>query len=261
MTDCVICEIDEGIAKITLNRPEAANSLNQEIRRRFRILIENIAANGAVRAVIVTGQGSKVFAAGTDVHELRDLTPVGSVALSHEIMAMQDELADLPQPTIAAIQGACLGGGLELALACDIRIAAENSRFGLPEIRLGILPGGGGTIRLRQLAGAGAARHLCLTGEIIDSRRAYELGIVTRVVATEKLDDEARGLARHLSGFSSAALAQIKRVLRIAEAADPDTARRAEAQACSVCFGTFDQREGMTAFLEKRPPVFSGNRS
>jgi enoyl-CoA hydratase len=228
MTDCVICEIDEGIAKITLNRPEAANSLNQEIRRRFRILIEKIAANGAVRAVIVTGQGSKAFAAGTDVRELRDLTPLGSVTLSHEIMALQDELADLPQPSIAAIQGACLGGGFELALACDIRIAAENSRFGLPEIRLGIF---------------------------------YELGIVTRVVATEKLDDEVRGLARHLSGLSSVALAQIKRVLRIAEAADPDTARRAEAQACSVCFGTFDQREGMTAFLEKRPPVFSGSRS
>jgi enoyl-CoA hydratase len=260
MTDCVICEIDEGIAKITLNRPEAANSLNQEMRRRLKTLVEKIAANDTVRAVIVTGRGLKAFAAGTDVRELRDLTPIGSVALSHEIMALQDELADLSQPIIAAIQGACLGGGLELALACDIRIAAENSRFGLPEVRLGIMPGGGGTVRLRQLAGPGAARHLCLTGEIIDSRRACELGIVTRVVATEKLEDEARGLARHLCGLSPPALAQIKRVLRIADAADPDTARRAEAQACSACFGTFDQQEGMIAFLEKRPPLFGGSR-
>jgi enoyl-CoA hydratase len=260
MTDCVICEIDEGIATITLNRPEAANSLNGDMRRRLKTFVEEIAVNAAVRAVIVTGRGSKAFAAGTDVRELRDLTALGSVALSHEIMALQDALADLPQPTIAAISGACLGGGLELALACDIRIAAENSRFGLPEIRLGIMPGGGGTIRLRQLAGPGAARYLCLTGEIIDSRRAYELGIVTRIVATESLEEEARGLANHLSGLSSPALAQLKRAMRIADAADPDTARRAEAQACSVCFGTFDQREGMAAFLEKRPPVFRGDR-
>jgi enoyl-CoA hydratase/carnithine racemase len=259
MTDCISCDVSEAIATITLNRPEAANALNHDMRRRLKTLVEEIAPHDEVRAVIVTGQGSKAFAAGSDVRELRDLTPTGSVALSHEIMALQDALADLAQPTIAAIQGACLGGGFELALACDIRVAADNSRFGLPEIRLGITPGGGGTVRLRQLAGPGVARHLCLTGEIIDSRRAYELGLVSKVVAAEKLAEEARALARHLAGFSMPALAQIKRVLRIADAADPDTARRAEAQACSVCFGTFDQKEGMTAFLEKRPPAFRGN--
>ena len=256
MADTVLRDIRDGIATLTLNRPQAANALNSDMRAQLAKLLAELKGNSAVRAVVLTGQGARAFAAGSDIRELRELTPLQSVALSHEILLLQDALADLAQPSIAAIHGACLGGGLELALACDIRIAAENSRFGLPEIRLGIIPGGGGSVRLRQLIGPGAARRLCLTGEIIHSRRALELGIVSDVVADEKLADEARTLAQQLAGFSASALAQLKRLLRIVDAADPDSARRAEAQACSVCFGTPDQIEGMTAFLEKRAPVF-----
>lgn len=244
--------IRDGIAELTLNRPDQLNALNTGLREELASAVAEAASSGETRVIVLTGAGDQAFAAGADVEELVDLDPAGSEQLSLSIMTLHEQLRALPLPVVASIQGWCLGGGLELALACDIRIAAETARFGFPEVKLGIMPGGGGTARLVRAAGAPAARALCLTGEIIDAERAYQLGLVSRVVPAAELQSATDALARRLASYSAEALGQIKSALDVAEHSDLATAQRAEAKACALCFGTEPQQSAMRAFLAKR---------
>lgn len=244
--------IDEGIAELTLDRPKHLNALNSRLRRELETALATAAAHKDVRVLVLTGTGDRAFAAGADIKELVDLDPADSEELSLAVMAFHERLRALPLPVVAAIHGWCLGGGLELALACDIRIAAETARFGFPEVKLGVMPGGGGTARLVRLVGAAAARSLCLTGETIDAERAYQLGLVSRVVPAAELASAAEALARRLAAFSAVALRQIKSALDIAEHSDLATAQRAEAKACALCFRTDMQQTAMKDFLARR---------
>ncbi|MGE3871332.1 MAG: enoyl-CoA hydratase/isomerase family protein [Parvibaculaceae bacterium] len=246
------------VAIVTLNRPQAHNALNFDVRAAMSDAIERVESDNTIRAVILTGAGQKAFAAGSDIKDMVDMTAVESIALSEAIIGLNERIAKLRQPVICAINGVCLGGGLELALACDIRLCAENARFGFPEAKLGLMTGAGGCGRLVQAVGNGIARHMMLTAEIIDARRAYEIGLVTMVVEGGELLSKATGLAEKMATYAPVALAQIKRTLSAAEAGIMTDARDAEIQACAVCFGTQDKVEGMRAFIEKRPPAFKG---
>ena len=253
MTESIIGpECEDGVARIVINRPDHMNALNDETRRGLEDAVEAVICGGEAGALIITGAGDKAFVAGSDVDELIGLDPPASEALSLNIMDFHERLRRMPVVTIAAVNGWCLGGGLELALACDIRIASENARFGLPEITLGIMPGGGGTARLARIVGAGLARSLCLSGEIIDAERAHNLGLVSAVVPAADLDAEAQALGHKIAGYSTHAVSQLKSTLDMAEHCDLLTAQQAEAKACALCFGTAAQKSAMEAFLEQQ---------
>jgi len=260
MTEAIIGpECEDGVARIVINRPDHMNALDDETRRGLEDAVEAVMCGGQAGALIITGAGDKAFVAGSDVGELIGLDSSASEALSLNIMDFHERLRRLPVVTIAAINGWCLGGGLELALACDIRIASTNARFGLPEISLGIMPGGGGTARLTRIVGPALARSLCLSGEIIDADRAFNMGLVSAVVPPSELAAEAQALGRKIAGYSPHAISQLKSALDIAEHCDLLTAQQAEAKACALCFGTPQQRSAMESFLnrqaEKRPPI------
>ncbi len=257
LSPSVLLDVRDGSAWLRLNRPHASNAIDNDMRAALWAALDAIEGNRELRCVIVTGAG-KAFAAGSDVRELGELSPAQSVALSEKIEAFHRRLAALPVPVIAAVNGWCLGGGFELALACDIRIASEKARFGLPETTLGIVPGGGGIPRLTRIAGPGVARHLCLSAEIIDARTAYEYGIVTGLTAPEALERKAAEMAARIATLSPSAIVQCKRALDVAGAASLNSAIAAEAQACALCFATEDQKEGFAAFHGKRPARFGG---
>jgi enoyl-CoA hydratase len=245
-------DCEDGVARIVIDRPDHMNALNDETRRGLEDAVEAVVCGGEAGALIITGAGDKAFVAGSDVGELIDLDPARSEALSLDIMDFHERLRRMPIVTIAAINGWCLGGGLELALACDIRIAGENARFGLPEISLGIMPGGGGTARLGRVVGAALARSLCLSGEIIDAERAYGMGLVSAVVPASDLAAEAKALGRKIAGYSPHAIGQLKSTLDMAEHCDLLTAQQVEAKACALCFGTPAQKDAMAAFLKRQ---------
>lgn len=257
MAETVLADTSGATAWIRLNRPQAANAINSEMRTELAAAFDDAARNPIVRAIVITGQG-KNFAAGSDVRELSALTAPQSVALSEQIAEFHARIASTEKPVIAAINGWCLGGGFELALACDIRIASDVARFGLPEPTLGLIAGGGGIPRLARLAGPGLAAHMCLTAEIIDANTALDRRIVTSVVAASDLEAEATRLAVRISELAPIAIAQAKRVLIASGDGSLASAVGIEAQGCAVCVGTSDYREGTRAFLEKRAPAFTG---
>ena len=253
----LLVEDDGPVRIVAVNRPEVCNAIDVEVVAELGAAIIAAAAAASVRAVILTGVGDKAFVAGSDVHRMVTASPAEAEALSGAVKALHDEVRRCAKPVIAAVNGACLGGGLELAMACDIRIAARTATFGLPEIRLGIIPGGGGTVRLSRLIGNASARAMCLTGQIIDAERAYGLGLVSEVIEPAKLMAAAKRLAYDLAGLSSFALGQLKSILDKAIECDIEIAELLEGKAFALCFAHPDQREGMTAFLEKRKPKFS----
>jgi enoyl-CoA hydratase len=246
----ILLDVGAGMARVTIDRTPHLNALNSRLRVELVDAVERAAADPAVRVIVLAGAGRRAFVAGADIEELIDLTPAGSVDLSETIAVFHERLDALPIPVIAAIRGWCLGGGLELALAADIRIAAATSRLGLPEIRLGILPGGGGIARLNRLAGPTAARHLCLTGAIIDARRALEIGLVSEVHEEDAFDARIDALASSLAASGRAALAGMKAALRID--GPLAAAIRAEAAIGAALYGTPEQRTAMTEFLADR---------
>ncbi|MDA8124923.1 MAG: enoyl-CoA hydratase-related protein [Deltaproteobacteria bacterium] len=244
------------LAWVELNRPQALNALNKEVFVTLGRIMDEIAADDQVKAVILTGSGEKAFAAGADVEEMKSLSALeaGQFALvAHEA---QEKLSNLPKATIAALNGFTLGGGCELALCCDIRIASEKARLGQPEINLGIIPGGGGTQRLARLVGIAKAKELIFTGRIMAAPEALALGLVNMVVKPEELREAAKKLALEIAGKSAPALALAKR--SIAEGAELPLsgALHYEIECFAQCFATEDHREGITAFLEKRAPVY-----
>jgi enoyl-CoA hydratase len=247
---------DGKTAWLTLQRPDKLNALSSELLAQARQALNDVAADDQVSCLIVHGEG-RAFCAGADVGGMRDLDPARATARFSGQNFWQ-ALEDLPQPTIAAVHGYCFGGGCEIALACDFRLAADNARFGQPEIKLGILPGAGGTQRLPRLVGMTMAKELVLLGEPIDAAEAHRIGLVNRVVPADQLLDEARRWAEKLGQLPPLAVSMAKRVMNRGRDLDLSAALELERLGFAVLFGTEDQKEGMRAFLEKRPASFQG---
>ncbi|HEX9778210.1 MAG TPA: enoyl-CoA hydratase-related protein [Geopsychrobacteraceae bacterium] len=255
----LIYQCSEGIATVTVNRPEALNALNRATLNELLALFTAIRDDAAVRVVILTGSGSKAFVAGADIAEMQPIDAVTGrqfALLGHQLAAAIEEL---PKPVIAAVNGFALGGGCELALCCDIRLASETARFGQPEVNLGVIPGFGGTQRLPRLIGKGRACELLLTGDMIDAAEAYRIGLVNKVLPADELPAAARTLAAKIAAKGQLAVGFAKSALRNGLEADLSRACALEADLFGLCFATADQKEGMRAFLEKRPARFTGH--
>ena len=251
--------LKEGaIATVQLNRPQKKNALNSELRREMEEALRVIERDTSLKVVIVTG-GEEIFCAGADIGEIKEATTAeANYKHAREFQLLFDQIESLPQPVIAAVSGYALGGGCELALACDFRIASEGARFGLPEIKIGAFPGGGGTQRLPRLIGAAKAKEMIFTGDPISADQALSLGLVVKVVPKDKLTEEAKGLAAKLAILPRLAMEASKRVIN--KGLEMDLASGLELEAC--CFGNLatshDLKEGILAFLEKRKPNFTG---
>lgn len=244
---------------LTIDRPKALNSLDHATLAELAAAVREADAAAGTGAIVVTGAGEKAFVAGADISEMASMGPLAAREHALRGQAALATLADATKPTIAAINGYALGGGLELALACDLRIASENAVLGLPETGLAVIPGFGGTQRLPRVVGAARAAQLVLTGERIPAAKALEWGLVSAVLPREKLLDEALRLSDAISANGPYAVRLAKRVIREGMDMPLSQALSHEASAFGLCFGTRDQKEGMTAFLEKRKPGYEGN--
>lgn len=249
-------EIDGPIALLTLDRQKALNALNSQTLRELEDALSELGRNHAVRALIVTGAGEKAFVAGADIQELATLSTAQALffsQLGHRVMAM---LEALPFPTIAAVNGFALGGGCELAMACDLIYLSEKARLGLPEVTLAVIPGFGGTQRLTRLVGRARAKELIFTGEMIDAAKAVQVGLALDVLPADKLLAHCKEVARKIASRGPIAISQAKRVVEHGADLPLKDANELERQAFALLFGTADQREGMKAFAEKRAAVF-----
>jgi enoyl-CoA hydratase/carnithine racemase len=249
-------EITDRLAVVTINRPEARNALSRQVLADLRAALAALGADDQVGVVAVTGAGEKAFVAGADIAQLRGYTL--HTGLDAEMQRLFDEIEAFDKPTVAAVNGFALGGGCELAMACDIRIAAEDARFGLPETNLAVLPGAGGTQRLARLIGTGRAIELILTGRFLDAVEAHAIGLVTSVVPGQQLLDEVRATADQILAKGPLAVRLAKLVIRAGMDADQRTGLVVERLAQALLYTTEDKREGATAFLDKRPPAFQG---
>lgn len=254
----LLFEIKGHIGIITLNRPKALNALNNELLQELSNLLDVIGADKSVQAVIITGSGEKAFVAGADIAEMQSMTAMEGRDFGKTGQAVFNKLESLPQPVIAAINGFALGGGCELAMACDIRIAAEKAKFGQPEVSLGITPGFGGTQRLPRLVGKGRAKELIYTGDIIDAGEAYRIGLVNKVVALEELMNTALVMAEKILSRAPVAVQLSKAAINEGMNMDLASGVAYEGEVFGLCFATADQKEGMTAFVEKKKANFSG---
>lgn len=251
--------VDTGaIRHITINRPDKLNALNRETLGELHVAFDQARFDPTISVIVLAGAGGKAFVAGADIGELNALNPAQALEFSRYGQALMIKIERLGKPVIASIGGFALGGGMELAMSCTLRIAAENARFGQPEINLGIIPGFGGTQRLLRLAGRGAALELCLLGHPITAQRAYELGVVTRVVPGDQLAAETDKIATQLAASAPHAVRGVIDAVLVGGEASQDIGLDYESQAFAVCVSTEDMREGTRAFLEKRKANFSG---
>ena len=259
MYQTIIVDQADGVAVITLNRPAVLNALSASLLTELKDAMDALDVDPGVRVLILTGAGEKAFAAGADIAEFKQIdSAVAGAAFARRGQAIMSSIARMRVPVIAAVNGFALGGGCELAMACDIRIASENARFGQPEVNLGLLPGYGGTQRLTRLAGKGASMYLSLSGEMIDAGQALQIGLVQKVVALSELMGEAKRLAATIAAKAPLAVQAAKRA--IVDGAECELLEGIEIEA--LHFGsiamTNDFREGTSAFLEKRKPAFVG---
>lgn len=255
--ETIIVEIEEGVAIVKLNRPEVLNALNSQVFNELADAAVNLSADDSVRSVIITG-GDKVFAAGADIKQMASLNAVDVTTTDRQSRKTFHLLENMPKPVIAAIAGYALGGGCELTLVADVRIAADNAKFGLPEIKLGILPGGGGTQRLPRLIGAGKAKELILSGDIISAEEALRVNLVNKVVPADQLLTEAKKMAKKFAAQGAVALRLAKSCVNEGLRMDLEMGLEFEHKCFALLFATEDQKEGMKAFIEKRKPKFQG---
>ncbi|HYB92206.1 MAG TPA: enoyl-CoA hydratase-related protein [Candidatus Binataceae bacterium] len=242
------------IAALTINRPGALNALNREVLEDLARVIRDVRHDPSVRVLIVTGAGDRAFVAGADIAAMTQMSAAEGLEFSRLGHRVMDTIEDLPIPVIAAVNGFALGGGTELALACDLIVASEKARFGQPEINLGLIPGFGATQRLPHRIGQAKARELIMTGEMIDAPTALSLGLVSQVVPHDKLMESARTLAQKLASKSGFALRQAKAALGASSTMDEAAGLRFEQEAFGVVFASADRIEGTAAFVAKRPP-------
>ena len=254
----LIYEEAEKVGIVTLDRPERKNALNNELIMELDSLVEKIMNDDKVATLIITGH-KDFFGAGADITEISDITtPIDAHRFVISVQSLFSKIENMEKPVIAAVSGLALGGGCELALACDLRIAAENAVFGQPEIRIGVIPGGGGTQRLPRIIGIGRAKEMLYTGEPIDAQEAYRIGLVNKVVSVDSLMPEAKKLANKLKGQPAFALKMIKMAVNEGFNMDLKSSLAYEARCFETIFSTEDQKEGTKAFLEKRKPNFKG---
>ena len=255
--DSLQVNIDKGVAVIVVNRPDKRNALNAMVRSELIGVLAALRDHNEARVIIITGAGDKAFIAGADINEFAERTTVEQRAVMAE-RTVFEEIAAFPKPVIAMINGFALGGGCEVALACDMRIAARSAKLGQPEIKLGIIPGGGGTQRLPRLIGTGRAMKMILTGELIDAVEAERIGLVDLITEDDALHATTIEIARTMASHSALTLSLAKAAIRAAEETPLASGLAYERELFITAFGSDDKREGVAAFLEKRPAKFTG---
>jgi enoyl-CoA hydratase/carnithine racemase len=254
----VIFTAKKGIARIVVNRPDKRNALNIATRKKLLEIMETVKQDEAIRVLMITGAGEKSFIAGADLNELKDFNPIQILKyLDTYSQKLYTEFERLPIPTIAVIKGYCLGGGCELAMACDLRIASPGAKFGLPELRHAIIPGAGGTQRLVRLVGLGRAKELILTSDIIDAKEAERIGLINKVVPKNRIEKYVKALADKILSLGPVAVRMAKAALNQSVQGSLDMGMRIDALSEAVCYATRDKQEGVYAFLEKRKPRFT----
>ncbi|MEE9276356.1 MAG: enoyl-CoA hydratase-related protein [bacterium] len=252
----ILFEAEEGVATLTFNRPKVLNALSAETMAELADAVGRVKEDPTIRVLLLTGAGEKAFVAGADIRRLAEQDPRGASALSRGGQKILRDLETMGKPSIAAVNGFALGGGCEVAMACSIRYASETARFGQPEINLGIMPGYGGTQRLARLVGLGRALEMNMTGEMIGAEEALRIGLVNKVVAPDRLMEEARDLARRLCAKSAPALALILRASHGGLEGGLEAGLALESDLFGLAFTAEDAREGLNAFIEKREPSF-----
>jgi enoyl-CoA hydratase len=254
----IIYEKNQGIATITLNRPEALNAFSKEVIEEILQALEDVKSDENIRVILLTGAGEKAFSAGADIKAMKGMNALKARELSLMGEKLCNALENLEKPVIAAINGYALGGGLEVAMACDIRIASENARMGQTEINIGLIPGWGGTQRLPRLIGKTKAKELIFTGKIIDAKTAEQLGIVNMVVPSDKFKETVQQFALELASKAPVALKVAKALINKGSEISLDAAIALEREGFGVVASTEDLQEGVSAFIEKRKPMFKG---
>lgn len=254
----LILEYQEQIAILTINRPKALNALNRETLGELSDALTQLANDSTVRVVILTGSGDKAFVAGADISQMSNMTPIEGRRFSQLGHKVMNQIESLPQPVIAAINGFALGGGTELSMACDIRLASENAKFGQPEVNLGLLAGFGGTQRLPRLVGSGRASEILFTADIFDAQEAYRIGLVNHVYPLSELMAQAIALAKKIASRAPIAVQLTKSAIYKGQNVDLLSGQAYEAEVFGQVFSTQDQKIGCSAFLEKQKAMFMG---
>ncbi len=254
----LLFEKEDSIGLLTINRPQVLNALNRETMTEISQVVGKIATDPEVAVLIITGAGEKSFVAGADISEMRTLSALEGRAWSKFSQATFNAIENLPQPVIAAVNGYALGGGCELAMSCDIRIASDKAKFGQPEVLLGVVAAFAGTQRLPRLVGKGRAKELLFTGDQIDAAEACRIGLVNKVVPAGELLTAAKALAAKIISRGPVAVQLCKAAVNEGLDMDLESAQAYEAEVFGLCFATADQKEGMNAFVEKRPAKFTG---
>ncbi len=255
----IVFEVTDGIAVITFNRPKALNALNAALLGELCQVLDDISADEDIRVLILTGAGDKSFVAGADITEIAECNPLQAKLFARKGQSAIGRLQDLSIPVMAAVNGFALGGGSEMALACDFIYASENAMFGLPEITLGIIPGFGGTQRLPRLIGMNRAKEMIFTGKMISAEEAFKLGMVNKVTSPEALMEQARKTAAAMAAKGKVSLRAAKQVINAGVNVDLATGCALEVDAFALCMASEDAREGTTAFLEKRKAEFKAS--
>jgi enoyl-CoA hydratase len=255
--ETMLVEKRSKVAVITINRPDKLNALSSKVHAEGISALDELRNDNEIRVVVITGSGEKSFVAGADISEFAGKSAAGQRDVMNA-RSLFNSIDAFPKPVIAMINGFCLGGGCELALACDLRIASEKARFSQPEINLGIMPGGGGTQRLTRLIGEGRAMEMILTGDMIDANTALNFGLVNHVHAPEELEEKTIELANKIAEKAPIALQMSKEAVKFASRSNLDEGLRREVDLFAICFSTEDKEEGVSAFLEKRKPDFKG---